>query len=428
MNPQLARAQLLLQQGRHSLAEAELRLALGGEPQNPLAHALLALALSAQKKYEPALEAARQAVALAPDAGVSFYALAVVLFQRDAHADQHQVLLSLGRKLYQEAEQAITEAVRLNPNDADYFGLLAGIRLARRDWPGALEAASQGLEADPLHVTCANCRAEALVKLGRRAEAGEALDAALAEDPEDDFTHANKGWALLHAGQPRPALDHFKEALRLNPENDYARHGIIEALKARNFLYRWMLAYFLWMSRLSAGMQWGILLGGYFLIRLLGAASRKNPEITPFVFPIQILYVIFCVLSWTAPHLFNLLLRLDRFGKYALSEDQVKGANWVGACLFGGLGLLLAGALLNSSLLALAGLGGVALMIPIGGTFSRAGRARRGLAIYTAALALVGAAGLALLACKSPLAGTFGGLFALGLLFFTLAANLMSSR
>ena len=65
----------------------------------------------------------------------------------------------------------------------------------------------------------------ALVRLGRRDEAGATLEAALARDPENAVTHANQGWARLHAGDFRGALEHFREALRLNPSLEWARAG-----------------------------------------------------------------------------------------------------------------------------------------------------------------------------------------------------------
>ena len=49
--------------------------------------------------------------------------------------------------------------------------------------------------------------------------------------------------------------------------------------------------------------------------------------------PILFAYFGFVLMSWLAYPLFNLLLRIDRFGRYALSPDQVKGANVLVACL-----------------------------------------------------------------------------------------------
>ena len=54
----------------------------------------------------------------------------------------------------------------------------------------------------------------------------------------------------MHAGDFRGALEHFREALRLNPSPEWARAGLVEALKAR-YPSAASLRYFLWMSTLS---------------------------------------------------------------------------------------------------------------------------------------------------------------------------------
>jgi tetratricopeptide (TPR) repeat protein len=427
MSVHKARAQLLLQQDRFELAEEELRQALAENPEDETSQALLAICLPDLSRFGEAVEAGQKAVGLSPEDPFCHYALAYAFFRRDEHAQAKRILFSTG-KPFGEAEASVQEAIRLDPYQAHFFSLLSSIRLARRDWPGALEVAEQGLQIDPQDVECTNCRASALVKLGRRAEAGQTLDAALAEDPENSHTHANFGWALLHQGRPGEALKHFKEALRLDPANEWAQGGIVEALKARNVVYRWMLGYFLWMSRLSTGAQWGVVIGGYFLIRFLGASARTNPKLSPFVLPIQILYILFAILTWTAPHLFNLLLRLDKYGRHVLSRDQLVGANCVGACLACGLALLGAAVLFHSSLLIIAGLGCMGLMIPVGGTFNRQGRTRTVLGVYTLSLVALGLGAVLLALLQSPLAATLGGFFVIGLVLFGWVANAMATR
>jgi tetratricopeptide (TPR) repeat protein len=196
-----------------------------------------------------------------------------------------------------------------------------------------LEAANRGLEIDPEHQLCTNMRAQALVKLGDREGAAATMGEALARRPDDAFTHSNQGWAMLHAGQPYKALEHFREALRLDPELEWARAGIVEAMKARNFIYRWMLAWFLWMSRLQPGVRWGLVIGAFFGMRFVGRIARNSPELAPYLWPLLYAYFGFVLITWLAPSFFNLLLRLDRFGRYALSTDQVRGANVLAACL-----------------------------------------------------------------------------------------------
>src|SRR5204863_7764085 len=133
-----------------------------------------------------------------------------------------------------------------------------------------------------------------------KAEAGATIDATLAKNPENALTHANQGWTFLERGDPKKALHHFREALRLDPENEWARQGIVEALKARNIIYAVMLKYFLWMSRFSSRGQWFIILGAYIGNRVLGAVAAANPKLAPWIIPVRILYVCFALMTWMA--------------------------------------------------------------------------------------------------------------------------------
>jgi tetratricopeptide (TPR) repeat protein len=384
MNPNTQRALLLFDQSRHELAEGELRQALATDPRDSFAHALLALCLSKREKFNEATAEARQAIHLAPDFPFAHYAMASICHDRQRNA---------------EALTAIQEALRLDSSDADYFALLAAIHLDERRWPAALEAAERGLQLDSEHVGCTNLRAIALVKLGRKSEAGLTIETALAKNPENAITHANQGWTLLAQSNPQQALEHFREALRLDPESEWARQGIVEALKARNIVYAIMLRYFLWMARLSSGAQWGIILAGYFGYRLLGSVSKARPDLAPWLMPIRILYIAFVLLTWTADPLFNLLLRLSRFGRLVLSREQVVASNWVGSCILIALGALLAAVATGfpGTLLMTAFVFGF-LILPLAGTFNCArGWPRTAMALYTGAMAAVGILGLLML-------------------------------
>jgi Tfp pilus assembly protein PilF len=325
--PQLQRALVLQQQGRHEMAEKELRQHLVQQPNDAFAHALLAVSLVEQERFDEAEHTARDAVGGAPDMAFCHYAMARVLSARNQEAG---------------AAGAIREAIRLEPTDADYHAMLAGIEFDRRDWTAALSAAETGLQFDPEHVGCNNLRAMALVKLGRKAEAGATIERTLARDPDDAFSHANQGWTLLEQGRRKEAMHHFRESLRLDPTNDWARAGLVEGLKSGNPLYAVMLKYFLWMQKLSDGARWGILIGGYLLNRLMGGLARSNPDLAPWLLPLRVLYVTFAVFTWLAYPLFNLMLFLHPLGRHALDREQRVQAGWVGTCI--GLALASLGA------------------------------------------------------------------------------------
>lgn len=425
MNPHFERGLLLFQQNRHELAEEQLRQALAQEPDDAHAHALLALCLSERKQFAAAADEARQAIVLAPDYHFAHYAAAKV---------------ACARNQYEDALQAIQEAIRLDPSDADYRALLAAIHFDQYRWREALAAAEAGLEQDAEHVGCANLRAMALVKLGRRAEAGRTIDATLAKNPDNSATHANQGWAYLEANDPQKALEHFRESLRLDPENEWARQGVVEALKARYFIYSLVLRYFLWMAKLAPRVQWGIIVGGWFGNRLLGAVAKSNPTLAPFIWPIRIAYVVFVILTWTADPFFNLLLRLNQFGRLALSREQIQASNWLGVTL--AVALVSLGAFFVSTagvpwLIAALVFG--LLCIPVAGAFKCAAGWPRWTAFgVTALLVAIGGTAVALMFssvigpevyAKRGMNAAISclGMFSLGVLFSSFLFNYLAS-
>jgi len=369
----IERARFLMEQGRHEQAEQELRRAVAAAPDEPYARGLLAVALCRQeRKRVEALQQAQETVRLAPDWPFAHFVLAAVYSETDKP---------------KQAEAAIRESLRLDPTDADAWGLLSQTLFSQSRWREALEAAERGVELDPEDTDCINLRAMALVKLRQRDAAGAALDSALARDPENATTHANRGWALLEAGKHREALESFREALRLDPGSEWARQGIVEALQARNPVYRLMLRYFFWMSSLTPQVQWGVIIGGMMISRLLRTAARENPALAPYVLPVLILYGLFVFLTWTSKPLFNLLLRLDPFGRLALSKEQIAASNGVAACLLGALVFTLLAFPLNSPALLMLGIGSGMLLLPVSGVFSaRAGTPRIVLGVYTGVL------------------------------------------
>ncbi len=418
MNQNRERAVLLFQQSRYDLAEDELRQALAAEPQDAYAHALLARCLAHREKFQEATEEARQAIHLSPDLPFAHYALAHVWYDRNR---------------FPEALDAINEAIRLMPEDADYFALRANIHLQERRWQETLDAAEQGLQFDPEHVGCTNLRAMALAKLGRKNEAGETIKSALSRNPDNSLTHANQGWRLLEDGEPKKAAEHFREALRLDPQNEWARRGIIEALKARHFIYAMMLKYFLWMGKLSRRTQWGVILAGYFGYRILGAVANGDPNLAPWILPLQIIYVAFVLMTWLAYPFFTLLLRLNRFGRLALSREQTVATNWFGLCLL----LALAGLAMcvirgfSSPWILIALVFGL-LLLPVSSIFRcHVGSPRNIMAALTIFLALLGIGSvITSFARKGPsdVGAALLGLFALGTFASTWIANILVAR
>ncbi len=155
----------------------------------------------------------------------------------------------------------------------------------------------------------------------------------------------------------------------------------------------------------------------------------STPSARPYVLVPMVAYVTFVVLSWVANPLFNLLLRVSKFGRQALSHDDIVATNWFGGC---GLVAIAACGIFAATwnelwLIAAAGAG--CMLIPIAGTFGRApGRPRNRLAAYTLGLATVGLTALGLGFADHGMAGAVGVVFLVGVVAFQWIANLVAIR
>ncbi len=208
------RARLLFNQGRYEMAERELREDLAEYPYHGQAHAFLGRCLAQQKRLTEALEEGAEGVRLAPDLAYAHYMLGIT-YDEAGRLD--------------EAEAALREALRLEPRNVSQLHWLSWIQYRRGERRAALDTADLGLAIDPQHVVCLNSRGQYLRALGRKNESEAPLRTCAGARPDLRFHPCQPGvdavGQRLRLDDRRPALRHFREALRLNPGMDWARTG-----------------------------------------------------------------------------------------------------------------------------------------------------------------------------------------------------------
>jgi hypothetical protein len=115
--------------------------------------------------------------------------------------------------------------------------------------------------------------------------------------------------------------------------------------------------------------------------------------VAPFIWPLLGAYIAFALLTWLARPLFDLLLRFSKFGRLALSADQTRASNAIGACLLAGLASTIAWLALDNAVFLIMGIFFGLLMLPVAGTFRcPEGFPRRIMTAYTGVLVLIGVA------------------------------------
>jgi hypothetical protein len=105
----------------------------------------------------------------------------------------------------------------------------------------------------------------------------------------------------------------------------------------------------------------------------------------------MILWLVFILLTWITGPLFNLLLRLDRFGRLALSHEQIVESNWIGGVLLLSALSELTYLVSNQDSAQVAALVFLLLLFPIAGVFrTPLGWTRKVMLVYSGFTALLG--------------------------------------
>jgi len=325
----LERARLLREHRRYDEAIAAVHQYLAAEPDDPKGYLELALAFYEEGKALPkGLEAIDQAISLNP-------------VDAPLHAVRSGVLHELDR--HQDSLSAADKARTLDPEFAFAWFCRGNALLSLRKLDEAEEAARKALELDPDLHSASNLLSTVLRMQRRFDEAEVNIAKHLERDAEDPWTFATAGWTALNQRDQDKAQQLFREALRLDPELEHARLGLREAYKARSPIYRLFLKWCFCLQRHSEKNQWRIIIGIYLGYRF-GVVLLENVHPLAAI-PLIAGYLLFAFGGWLASGLGNFLLLKDPVARLSLNRREKLDGLTIGGLFFGGLIVLIAGAL-----------------------------------------------------------------------------------
>jgi tetratricopeptide (TPR) repeat protein len=303
-HPGLARAQALIEIRRYRLAEEELRRALGDEPQNAVLHAYLALCLAEDPaRVGEAMQEALWATAHDPLLPTGWYVLS---------------MLQSRRGMPFEAEKTARIALGLAPDLPPLLLHLARLMMARERFRDGLEFAERALSVTPHDPQALMTAGSLRSRMGRHAEAEADFARAVALAPDDPAVQGNAGWAALRRGYAAAALGHFRVSLQREPGEQSAQHGLLEALRARNPVYRGFLRVALRVYWMPPFMKWVAIAVGVAAAAYAGLLDLPRPM----WLAVQAAIIAAAVFTWTARPLADLLMLSDPAGRAVLEPAQ----------------------------------------------------------------------------------------------------------
>jgi adenylate cyclase len=157
---------------------------------------------------ERAVEYFEGALDLDPDFALAYSGLA------DTYMIQTQGWGLAPRDVFPKAREAATRALELDPALAEAHASLGHVRLFYDwDWDGAEAAFERAIEVNPNYAPAPHWLAMCLMARARYTEAIQAVQQALALDPQSPYVKMNVGYILYVSRQYEQALEAYSDAL-----------------------------------------------------------------------------------------------------------------------------------------------------------------------------------------------------------------------
>ena len=213
VEPLLDLADLRTREGRSEEADRILTGVRESRSGDPAAIHNVAEALRARGRHLEALETYQVALRIDPDFAPAYAGLGIALFQSER---------------YDEAIEALEQAMALQPelpitgSSLHVFLGRAALELGR---PDAAEHFAQALRNDPRDREALDHLAMARFGQRRYEEAAALYRTMLDLDPDNALAHSNLGAALYHLGRLEEALASIERALALAPDLQIAQTG-----------------------------------------------------------------------------------------------------------------------------------------------------------------------------------------------------------
>lgn len=141
------------------------------------------------------------------------------------------------RHAWEEALQAVQNALARDAAQPDFFALASALCEPLSRFEEAGHYAQAGLLLNPEHAGC--LKAYMLSLMGQERPFREVAERLVQLSPTDAEAHALLGQAeWSEAGDAEAAMLHFREALRLHPDYEPARLGLLGMMRTRTVPYR----------------------------------------------------------------------------------------------------------------------------------------------------------------------------------------------
>lgn len=138
--------------------------------------------------------------------------------------------IALRQQNFQAAKQWLESSLKLNPNSANGFYLLAIVWTHLNDVAKTIFCLKKSVALDPKRIDVVKSLIELLIQEVRFVEAIEIIKVALKQEPSSTKFLSDLSYTCLESGRVEEAIEAYKKALGFSPELSYLRSNMLVAL------------------------------------------------------------------------------------------------------------------------------------------------------------------------------------------------------
>ena len=305
--------------GRLDLAAREAARAVTMAPTSAYAFAVQAIVLAMQKQRAAALAASDEALRLEPSNAYAHFARARVLGEDDFDL--------------RGAENAVREAIALDPDEPIYHEHLAYVHTRDESFGKALAVADAALARFPENAFLHYIRGWSQMRLGMTKEAEASARRALAIRPTSRGALELLGILTLTTGRTKEAAELSADLLQLNPSDDDARARYVESLSQSLPWFGRVVRFLSWSLLRSGRTALLLIAAGVLPVVAFGAGIGSGTFLSVAVASFVVAAFVAVFLGWVLTPIVHLYFSFRPRLKLALSRRELVVARLTGAIL-----------------------------------------------------------------------------------------------
>jgi tetratricopeptide (TPR) repeat protein len=131
----------------------------------------------------------------------------------------------------------------------------------------------------------------------------------MAASPDSALAWYQRGLQLFAIGNFDEARHAALESLRIDPADHDAEMLLLRVMSTQKGFFSLYWRWIQWLFSFTPNVRGMILIGLFVFMRVIRGLGERNPSLMPLILPVIIIWIFFCLYTWTAAPMFRFAVR-----------------------------------------------------------------------------------------------------------------------